>query len=73
MTFLLKLLSTLLSLAATAYTLVETLRRGLFLASAIFTLAKALVFLVFSVLLLLVLYVLLTSKQTSPSNQSPPR
>ncbi|MFN0084494.1 MAG: hypothetical protein ACKVX9_03825 [Blastocatellia bacterium] len=68
MTLLLKILSTLLSLAAAVFAIVETLRRGLFLASAIFALAKVVIFLVFCVVLLLVLYLLLTSKRESPSN-----
>lgn len=68
MAFLFKIFSTLLSLVAAVFALVESIRRGLFLASAIFAIAKVVVFLVFCGLLLLVLYMLLTSKHESPSN-----
>ncbi|MDX2034769.1 MAG: hypothetical protein SF339_29110 [Blastocatellia bacterium] len=68
MALLFKIFSTLLSLVATAFALVESVRRGLFIASAIFAIAKVIVFLVFCLVLLFLLYTLLTSKRESPSN-----
>jgi hypothetical protein len=68
MSWLFKILATIASIAATLLVTVESVRRGLFIASATFAIAKFVVILLFFALLLIVLYVLLTSPKASPSN-----
>jgi hypothetical protein len=63
----LKILATIASIISTAIVLIESLRRGLFLASIIFSIAKIAVILLFSALLLIILYLLLTSRKPTPA------
>ncbi len=67
MTTLLKILATIASIVSTTVVIVESLRRGLFLASIIFSIAKITVILLFSTLLLIILYLLLTSRKATPA------
>ena len=68
MSLLLKLFATVASLLATLLAIHETLRRGIFVVSFIFGLAKLLVFLLFCGLLLLITYLLVASRPSPPSN-----
>ncbi len=65
MTAILKILAVLSSLVTTIFVLVESVRRGLIIASVIFGVVKIIVVILFAALLLLILYLLLTN-QSSP-------
>jgi hypothetical protein len=66
MGILLKILSTIASLAATALVIIQTVRSGLFIVSIIFSVAKVIVILLFFSLLMFIMYLLLTSSKNSP-------
>jgi hypothetical protein len=66
MTAILKLLALLTSLATTVLVVVASVRQGLIIAWAIFTVVKFVVVVIFVALLLLILYLLLTQKKASP-------
>jgi hypothetical protein len=66
MTAILKLLALLTSLATTVLVIVASVRQGLIIAWAIFTVVKFVVVVIFVALLLLILYLLLTQKKASP-------
>ena len=67
MSWILKIFGTIASIAATLFVIVESIRRGLFFASIIFSIAKIVIILLFSTLLLIILYMLLTSPKASPT------
>lgn len=66
MAAILKVLATLTSLATTILVIVASLRQGLIIAWAIFSVVKIIIVVIFLALLLLILYLLLTTKKVSP-------
>jgi len=68
MTAILKLLALLTSLATTVLVIVASVRQGLIIAWAIFSVIKIVVVVIFVALLLLILYLLLTQKKASPES-----
>jgi hypothetical protein len=67
MSLILKILATIASIVTTLFVTVESVRAGLLVASTIFGVAKIIVVLLFSGLLLMILYLLLTSPKASPT------
>lgn len=70
MTVILKVLTLVASLATTILVIVASVRQGLIIAWAIFSVVKIVVVVIFVALLLLILYLLLTQK-VFPPNHSP--
>jgi hypothetical protein len=68
MTAILKLLALLTSLATTALVIVASVRQGLIIAWAIFSVIKIVVVVLFITLLLVILYLLLTKKELPPDH-----
>jgi hypothetical protein len=66
MTAILKLLALLTSLATTILVIIASVRQGLIIAWAIFSVVKIVVVVLFVALLLLILYFLLTTKSDPP-------
>jgi hypothetical protein len=66
MAAILKLLALLTSLATTIMVIVASVRQGLIIAWAIFSVVKIIIVVIFVALLLLILYLLLTQKKVSP-------
>jgi hypothetical protein len=66
MTAILKILALLTSLATTILVIVASVRQGLIIAWAIFSVIKIVVVVLFITLLLVILYLLLTKKSDSP-------
>ena len=66
MTVILKTLALLTSLATTILVIVASVRQGLIIVWAIFSVVKIVVVVLFVALLLLILYLLLTHKNSSP-------
>ena len=66
MTAILKLLALLTSLATTILVIIASVRQGLIIAWAIFSVVKIVVVVIFVALLLLILYSLLTTKSDPP-------
>jgi hypothetical protein len=68
MTAILKVLALLTSLATTILVIVASVRQGLIIAWAIFSVIKIVVVVIFVALLLLILYLLLTKKTATPDS-----
>jgi hypothetical protein len=68
MTAILKVLALLASLATTILVIVASVRQGLIIAWAIFSVVKIVVVVLFVALLLVVLYLLLTKKRATPES-----
>lgn len=66
MTSILKILALLTSLATSILVIVASVRQGLIIVWAIFSVVKIVVVVLFVTLLLLILYLLLTHKKSSP-------
>lgn len=66
MTAILKVLALLTSLVSTILVIVTSVRQGLIIAWAIFSVVKIIIVVIFIALLLLILYLLLTQKKVSP-------
>jgi len=66
MTAILKVLALLTSLATTVMVIIASVRQGLIIAWAIFSVVKIIIVVIFVALLLLILYLLLTQKKVSP-------
>jgi hypothetical protein len=66
MTAILKILALLMSLATTILVTVASVRQGLIIVWAIFSVVKIVVVVLFVALLLVILYLLLTKKSDSP-------
>jgi hypothetical protein len=66
MTAILKILGLLTSLATTILVIVASVRQGLIIVWAIFSVVKIVVVVIFVALLLVILYLLLTKKSDSP-------
>jgi hypothetical protein len=64
----LKLLALLTSLATTVMVIVSSVRQGLIIAWAIFSVVKIIIVVIFVALLLLILYLLLTPKKVPPNH-----
>jgi hypothetical protein len=68
MATILKLLALLTSLVSTVLVIVSSVRQGLIIAWAIFSVVKIIIVVIFVALLLLILYLLLTQKKVPPNH-----
>ncbi len=64
----LRILALLVSLATTLLVVVQSVRKGLIIAWAVFSVVKIVIVVIFVTLLLMILYFLLTSKKNSPES-----
>ena len=70
MGLILKIIGVLTTLVTSVLLLIETLRRGVFILGLVFGVLKVAMIVIFIGLLLVVFYVLLTSRKSSENNQT---